>query len=140
MTGIQTHIRAAYADMDVYVQRAEKAMEENSPAMAIGMYSQLLKEYSPNAPEEDQTKYAETFMKASDVCFDQSRFLESLEFATSGLKAAERADDNYMIMRLLGNIGNRLHKLIDNLRFPSQLVDTVLHLDGNLRGLRSPVT
>ena len=38
MTGIQTHIRAAYADMDVYVQRAEKAMEENSPAMAIGMY------------------------------------------------------------------------------------------------------
>ena len=113
MTGIQTHIRAAYADMDVYVQRAEKAMEENSPAMAIGMYSQLLKEYSPNAPEEDQTKYAETFMKASDVCFDQSRFLESLEFATSGLKAAERADDNYMIMRLLGNIG-KIHAVFDD--------------------------
>lgn len=113
MTGIQTHIRAAYADMDVYVQRAEKAMEENSPAMAIGMYSQLLKEYSPNAPEEDQTKYAETFMKASDVCFDQSRFLESLEFATSGLKAAERAGDNHMTMRLLGNIGN-IHGVFDD--------------------------
>lgn len=43
-------LEAAFADMDRYVQRAEKAMEEKSPAMAIGMYSQLLKEYSPMPP------------------------------------------------------------------------------------------
>lgn len=106
-------LEAAYADMDRYVQRAEKAMEEKSPAMAIGMYSQLLKEYSPDAPKEEQEKYAATFMKASDVCFSQNRFLESLEFATYGLKAAEKAGDSHLMMRLLGNIG-RMHGAFDD--------------------------
>ncbi len=106
-------LEAAYADMDRYVQRAEKAMEEKSPAMAIGMYSQLLKEYSPDASKEEQEKYAATFMKASDVCFSQNRFLESLEFATYGLKAAEKAGDSHMTMRLIGNIG-KLHGAFDD--------------------------
>ena len=113
MTGIQTHIRAAYADMDVYVQRAEKAMEENSPAMAIGMYSQLLKVYDPDASDEEQRKYANSFQKASEICYDQNRYLESLEFATFGLKAAEKAKDSHLMMRLLGNIGN-MHGIFDD--------------------------
>lgn len=113
VVGTQIHVRAAYADMDVYVQRAEKAMEENSPAMAIGMYSQLLKEYGEDTPVEEQSSYAEAFMRAYDVCFNENRFLESLEFATSGLKAAERAGDNHMTMRLLGNIGN-IHGIFDD--------------------------
>lgn len=107
------HLHAAYADMDRYVRRAEKAMEEKSPAMAIGMYSQLLKEYSADAPREEQEKYAATFMKASDICFSQNRFLESLEFATYGLKAAEKAGDTHMMMRLIGNIG-KLHGAFDD--------------------------
>lgn len=114
MTALTTvSLEAAFADMDRYVQRAEKAMEEKSPAMAIGMYSQLLKEYSPDAPGEEQEKYAATFMKASDVCFSQNRFLESLEFATYGLKAAEKAGDSHMMMRLLGNIG-KMHGVFDD--------------------------
>lgn len=106
-------LHAAYADMDVYLRRAEKAIEEKSPAMAIGMYSQLLKEYSPDTSKEEQKEYAETFMKASDICYGQSRFLESLEFATCGLKAAEKANDSHMMMRLLGNIGN-MHGIFDD--------------------------
>lgn len=106
-------LRAAYADMEVYVRRAEKAIEENSPAMAIAMYSQLLKGYNPKAGKQEQKRYAVAFKKASDICHTQNRFLECLEFASYGLRAAEKANDINMMMRLLGNIGN-VHGMYDD--------------------------
>lgn len=106
-------LRAVYADMEVYVRRAEKAIEENSPAMAIGIYSQLLKGYNPKAGKQEQKRYAAAFKKASDICHTQNRFLECLEFASYGLRAAEKANDINMMMRLLGNIGN-VHGMYDD--------------------------
>lgn len=112
---IMTHfeVYSSYADMNQYILRAEKAIEENTPSMAIGMYSQLLKDYDSGCDKEEQKKYAQTFLKASDICFSQNRFLESLEFATAALKASEKGNDNMMMMCVLGQIGN-IHGIFED--------------------------
>lgn len=104
---------AAYRDMDQFVRRAQKATEEHDYPMAIGMYSQLLKEYRTDAPKEDQLKYADDFQAAFDLCMADNRFIEALDFATHGLKASQNGGDVLREIRFMGNIGN-LHTAFDD--------------------------
>lgn len=111
LCSLTTH--ADYADMTKYIERADKAIADKNPAMAISMYSRLLRDYRPGAPKEEQIEYADVFMKASMLCFSNNRFLESLEFATYGLQAAEKSQNEELTIRFLGNIGN-LHGVFDD--------------------------
>ena len=99
------HASAAFSADDRYIVRARQAEKENDPAMAISMYSRLLAEYKPGAPKEEQRQYADIFMQASLLSRACSRFLESLEFASQGLQAANNAGDRELTMKFLGNIG-----------------------------------
>ena len=107
------HASAAFSADDRYIVRARQAEKENDPAMAISMYSRLLAEYKPGAPKEEQRQYADIFMQASLLSRACSRFLESLEFASLGLQAANNAGDRELTMKFLGNIGN-LHAIFDD--------------------------
>lgn len=98
--------RASYADMDVYIQRARQAEKEQDPALAIGMYSQLLKEYDEKAPKSEQMQYAQTLLHAAELCAEQNRFLECFDMNTTGLMAAMRWGDPKTQMKYLGGLGN----------------------------------
>lgn len=95
------------------LNRAEKAVEGNDIPMAISIYSQFLREYSPQAPKEDQLRYADIFLKGQDLCWQQNRFLEALEFAAAGMKAAHNGADPSREVRFLGSIGN-LHGVFED--------------------------
>lgn len=106
-------IQAFDNEADVRLRRAEKAVADNDIPLAIGIYSQFLREYRPQAPKEDQKRYADIFMRGDSLCWSQNRFLEALEFSSYGLKAAQNGGDVTMETRFLGNIGN-LHGVFDD--------------------------
>ena len=72
--------QALYNETDRRLKRAQKAVADNEIPMAIGIYSQFLKDYRPYAPKKDQLRYADIFMTAQNLCLSHNRFLEALEF------------------------------------------------------------
>ena len=105
--------QALYNETDRRLKRAQKAVADNEIPMAIGIYSQFLKDYRPYAPKKDQLRYADIFMTAQNLCLSHNRFLEALEFSSYGRKAAHKGGNSAMEANFIRNIGN-LHSAFDD--------------------------
>lgn len=92
---------------------AHQAVAENDLTLAIAMYSELIKDYDMNAPEKDQKEFVNDFRKGYEICMAENRFLEALEFATFGLKAAQKGEDKVSEITFLGSIGN-IHMIFND--------------------------
>lgn len=105
--------KGEYNAMSNVLSRADKAVNENDYPMAIALYSQFIRDYSPEAPKNEQLKYADIFFKGYDLCWKQNRFLEALEFASFGLKATSYGGDVRGEIRFIGSIANLLGSFDD---------------------------
>lgn len=86
--------------------RAQDAEKHGDIPLAIGQYYICLKEYSEDLPPDEQRQAAEMFKHAGDLCVNEQRLIEAIEFYTTGYKAANKCGHDEMLMGCLGNIGN----------------------------------
>ena len=89
----------------ILMQKGEACLKDSNWMEALDYFEKLIPLYKQH-PEIDPGLFAKGFCSAGNTCQVKERYIQALDFYILGLQASERARDDGVYNRCLGNIGN----------------------------------
>lgn len=92
----------------VLFERGELCLQDSNWIEALGYFTEMIPYYEQDDKREKQELllFAKGFSSAGNICQLEEQYIQALDFYILGLEAAEKAGDEALYDRCLGNIGN----------------------------------
>lgn len=89
----------------IYFQKGEACFRDSNWIGALDNYSKMIPLYKEK-PDNDPFLFAKAFSLAGNICQIEEQYIQALDFYILGLESSEKAKDEAVYNRCLGNIGN----------------------------------
>lgn len=98
-------VDADISPAQVWFQKGEACYRDSNWIEALDNYSKLVPIYKKE-PLNDPNLFARGFSSAGNICQIEEQYIQALDYYILGLEASERAKNEALYDRCLGNIGN----------------------------------